>query len=143
MKKDELIDVVKAFVSENKELDLYLIGTSNLLLQGADVVPKDIDFIVSASTVKVVSNKYGSKVNKNDTGYIETELDYMGNEIHLVSSEGNPLREDDIHNHSTIINLQGYDIRGLSLESEKSFYQKAGREKDKNKVKIIDNLLAL
>ncbi len=141
MNKDTYISILTKFLEENDDVKLYLLGSGNLLLQGINVLPNDIDLITDKYSVKKLSEKYKTNLAVNEVGYVETEIPYDGSEVHIVSNDNNPLRPSGLKANSTSINTNDLLIYGLTLESERLAYQKMGRPKDNNKVELINNLL--
>jgi len=141
MNRNTYEKILTKFLEENKDLELYLIGTGNLLLQGIDVSPNDIDLIADMSTVEKLSGKYKTKLIINEAGYIETEILYDSSEIHIVSNNNNPLRPNNLKTNSKNINVNGLLVCGLSLESEKLAYQEMSRPKDIIKIELINKFL--
>ena len=141
MNKDTYINILTKFLEENDSVELYLLGSGNLLLQGINVLPNDIDLITDKNSVKKLSEKYKTNLAVNEVGYVETEIPYNGSEVHIVSNDNNPLRPSDLKANSTSINTNDLLIYGLTLESERLAYQEMGRPKDNDKVELINNLL--
>lgn len=141
MKNEKYLSCLKSFVSENSDLSLYLLGTGNLMIQGVDIMPNDIDFLVNRSTIKKISDRYKSKLHKNITGYWETEFNFRNMDIHLVTSEGNPVRQYDPSENSVIKRVGDVDVSCIRLETEKNAYIEMNRPKDINKVELINKAL--
>lgn len=138
MTREVFIKTLRKFLNDNNHYPIYLIGTGNLMLQGIDVLPSDIDFIASKSVVIELANRYNTAPKENRSGYIECEFTIDGIEVHMVSNDNNPLRPGDLEGESIHIPIQGLCLKGLTLESERKAYTQMGREKDKNKVDLIN-----
>lgn len=116
-----------------------LIGTSNIMMQGGNVYPDDVDFLTDDENIQKISKIFSSKI-VNDSGYRETEIQLANHDVHFVSASTNPLRNDDL---SGIIRVDkwGIEIPCMTLESELSFYKKIDSGKAKKKVKMIEDLI--
>lgn len=122
-------------LNQLKEIDFATIGSTNMKLQGIDVVPNDVDFLTDDVNIEKVAKIFSSKIS-NDNGYKETEFKIDNIDIHFVSSSSNSLRVYDCHK-VILIDVWGLQIPVMPLELELEFYRKFNTKKAQNKVKLI------
>lgn len=135
-------EVLPILLSRLKGIDWALIGTFNLYLQGISVDPNDVDILTTAKDIKKIARVFGSSVF-NEHGYDETETALDGIAVHAVTIDGNPLRgHQSLTNDKIYLDIDNLKVPCMSPESELKFYRQAGREKDKLKVKLIEEALS-
>lgn len=114
-------------------------GSFNLYLRGADIIPHDLDFITNDEGLKNVASFYNSKIG-NDFGCLETEFEIDGVEVHFVSNNS-----EHFKNNSDVqiewIKREDLNIPCRPLQSELEAYKNLTGEKYKNKVKMIEDLI--
>jgi len=132
--------VFKFILEKLSGLNFALIGTTNIMLQGGEIIPNDIDFLTDEKNIKGIARTLKSKIS-DDNGYKETEYLLGSYKIHFVSASGNPLRDDNLR-EKIYINRWGMKIPCMTLGSELKFYRKINSEKAKSKVKIIRSAIA-
>lgn len=123
-----------------KGIKFALIGSFNLSLQGVQIEPHDLDILTDDEGIAEISKIFSSKIFAENE-YKETEFKIGDTEVHVVSSQKNPLRPDDLEKFIIEVDNDGLKIPCASLESEMSFYERSGRAKDLGKVKLIEDYL--
>lgn len=139
MTKNEILATVDSLIPRMAAVDFVLIGTCNLYIQGiVELVPNDFDILTNDEGIRQISEVFGSEIFVDgEPGYLETQFDLNGIEIHCVSTLKNPLRPDDIPANTVITEFEGRRVPCLSLESEYEAYSQMGRDKDKRKLELI------
>ena len=142
MTKQEILNTIDKLLPQMPKIDFALLGTCNLYIQGiTELVPNDFDLMTNYEGIRKIGKTFDSEVFVDgEPGYIETEFDLDGIEIHFVSTDKNPLRPDNFQDFTTIISFEGREVPCLTLESEYEAYSKMGRDKDKLKLKQIEEL---
>lgn len=133
--------ILKSVVSKISDAKFALLGTLNLKLQGIGVNPTDIDFLTDDGGIEKVSQIFNSKISKNETGYLETIFEIDGIEVHFVSNSQNPVRPVNFMDYTILIEKDGIKILAMSLESELKAYHKMKRDKDVEKIKLLEEKL--
>lgn len=132
--------VLKKILDDLDGLNFCVLGSFNLYLQGADIIPHDLDFITNDESLRKVSNIYNSKIT-NEFGYLETEFQIDNVGVHFVSNNNNdPFKTDD-NNQVAWIKKENLNIPCRPLQLELEAYKKMTGEKYKAKVKIIEDLI--
>ncbi len=137
---ENFFSVLKKVLKDLNRVNFCVLGSFNLYLHGADIIPHDLDFITDDESLKKVASLYNSKIT-NEFGYLETEFEIDNVGVHFVSNNNNePFMTND-NNQFEWINRENLDIPCRSLQSELEAYKKMTGEKYKNKVKIIEDLI--
>ena len=138
----KLIDVLNKITQRMNKTNVQwaLVGTTNHLLQGMDVRPKDIDIIISHSDLEKIKkafsdfdfqigefpNKEAQKMSfKIDDFDIEICADYPHGKYHKKRCE---------KESSKLLDLGKLNIPVFTLESEIACYQLAGRFEKAEKI---------
>lgn len=141
MNEEVIYKTLKELLPKLEGLNFGMLGTGNLLLQGIKgLSPNDLDFLTLDTDLKKISELFDSSVT-NDSGYLETEFEFMGQEIHFVSAENNLVREVDFNKDVIQVEVRDIFVPCVKLESEVEAYRKMGREKDVNKVELVEAFL--
>jgi len=139
---EKFLKVLKILLKKLGGIDFALLGTFNLSLQGIKIIPGDLDLLTDDEGIEKISQIFKSTVVKEkEVGYKETQFQIKGIEVHVVSNKKNPLRPQNFKKHLVWIEKEGLKIPCMSLESELSFYRQARREKDRGKVRLIQERL--
>jgi hypothetical protein len=141
MNDQELAKTLQLIKDKISGIDYALIGTLNLKFQGLPVIPKDIDFLTDNEGVKKVSQIFQTEIS-DDNRCLESSFNLNGIEIHFVSNDFNPVRPPDFRGHMLIVKKYNLEIPCMSLDSELAAYKKMGREKDKDKIKLLEEKIA-
>lgn len=143
MTRSEISNVIDILLPQMPAIDFALIGTCNLYIQGiTELVPNDFDLITNDEGVKEISRVFDSEIfTDGEPGYLETQFELNGIEIHFVSTDNNPLRPNNFQNFVKTIEFEGKKVPCLTLESEYEAYSKMNREKDKRKLELIRAVL--
>lgn len=142
--QNNFFSALKILIERLKGVDFALIGTFNLSIQGIDVSPNDLDILTDEAGIYKIGEIFdGPIVQANSGPWKETEFIIGDVEVQATSTQNNPLRPMDYKKHIISIEKEGIQIPCMSLESELDFYKKAGREKDKLKVGLIESRLKL
>ena len=134
-------EILKLVVSKIPDIKFALLGTLNLRLQGIGVNPTDIDFLTDDEGIEKASQIFNSKVSKNEIGYLETIFEINGIEVHFVSDSQNPVRPSNFMDYAVLIEKNGVKIPFMSLGAELEAYRKMNRDKDKEKIKLLEEKL--
>ncbi len=130
--------IKKAFCDLNKKGNFVLFSSANLWLQGIDIKPSDIDILSDDGGVNNAAIFFGSKVEKNEQfGYLETEIEIDGEEVHIVSNSNDPLKVKMMI-ETVEQDVLGETIRCATLQYELKFYKKIDRDKDKKKIILLE-----
>lgn len=122
------------------DIDYVLIGSLNLKLQGLATEPKDVDFLTTDSGVYTVSKLFKSQIT-SEHEYLETEFFIDGVEIHFTSCTTNEMRPLDFMRYVVMLKKYGHSIPCMSLRSELDAYRNMNRERDKEKIAMIEEKL--
>jgi predicted nucleotidyltransferase len=134
-------EILKLLISKISDINFVLLGSLNLRLQGIEINPSDIDFLTDNEGIKKISQIFNSKILKTDIGYLETIFEIDGIGIHFVANISNPVRPANFMDHTVLIEKNGIKIPCTSLEAELEAYRKMNRDKDKEKIKLIEEYL--
>lgn len=122
-------------------IDCALLGSLNLQFQGVKTNPQDVDFLTNDKGTHVVSEIFNSPITR-EHGYLETQFYIEDIEVHFTSNTPNNIRSDNFMKETVIIEKFGIPIRCMSLESELEAYQKMNREKDQEKIVLLEAKLS-
>jgi len=140
---DHLIGkILKELMPKLDKINFAVLGTLNLYFQGIDVAPRDIDFLTNNKGIEKISSIFDCSVTKKE-GYLETKFEVDGIEIHFVSNESNPIRPLNFMKYVLAIEKYGIKIPCMSLKSELTAYREMERDKDKEKIKALEEKLDL
>ena len=111
--------------------DIIIFGSSVLIAHGINIVNNDIDVIVKPEKLDLYLKTRGIQLNRNESyNYInKIELYYA---LDIINKTYN-----QINSNADIID--GYTF--INLSDLKLLYMKLGRNKDKEKIVIINSLL--
>ncbi|MFZ2310820.1 MAG: hypothetical protein WAW11_04745 [Patescibacteria group bacterium] len=124
-----------------------VIGSTNLALQGVDIVPRDMDIISTMDVlpkIKSIFPKYevaeieerGSAISGS---YWRVVIHINDIEIEVLGEKDNGIYADRLLAGQKIdVVLDGASISCLALESELQAYKETGRQ---NRVDLIENFL--
>lgn len=131
-------DLLEKLVSVN----FCFVGSYNLFLQGIEIVPHDIDLLTDDEGIDKISFIYDAPVKKEEgREYKEVEFFVDGIKIHVVSNQGSILLPESFDNEVILVEKNKLKIPCISLSAELLFYKKCNREKDKQKVELIEKFL--
>lgn len=142
--QNNFFSALKILIERLKDVDFALIGTFNLSIQGIDMSPNDLDILTEEAGIYKIGEIFDSPIVQANSGPWKEVGFMIGDvEVQATSVADNPLRPMDFKKHIILIEKEGVQIPCMSLESELDFYKKAGREKDKLKVGLIESRLKL
>jgi len=124
-----------------------IIGSTNLVLQGVDIIPRDIDIISTMDVlpkIKSIFPEYGvAEIEERESAtsgsYWRVVMHINDIEIEVLGEKENGIYADRLlAGHKIDITLDGVKISCLALESELQAYRDTGRQ---NRVDLIENFL--
>jgi len=130
-----------------------LIWSANLAVHGIEINPKDIDVLTDSkeiTKIKSVLKEYEKKLfSYGEKGLFKSYLaEYKINKIKVeimadfeVKRKNKWISLSDRLNNLNIIKLNGVEIPVSSLDEQLKGYKKLGRDKDKLKIKLIEDFL--
>ncbi|MFP4116793.1 MAG: nucleotidyltransferase domain-containing protein [Candidatus Aenigmatarchaeota archaeon] len=134
---------------DGRDLNWAVVGSTNMVLQGIDLEPDDLDISTSYEGIKKVQNTFKEYVDKDikrreasekgKPDYYEMKLNVEGVEAHVLGGA-----EDDIYyskvdsGRAIPVELNGYRVPCLELKAEKEACLGTKREE---KAKIIEDFL--
>jgi len=132
-------------LSSEQSLKWAIVGSCNLLLQGIDITPNDIDIITTEDGIEKIYNN----LKKFALGKIEfshqlkfpsqkADFNIDGIDIEVIGEEKNKGAYVNDRLKIEYIVLKNSKIPVASLKSEKNAYNKLGREE---RVKLIDQII--
>ena len=153
--KKEIENALAILARKLKGIKWVLVGSANLAVQGINVTAHDIDVLVHERDVGMIDNvlsdfivekmKYDEKIPfKGWIGKYKIE----GVEIEIMCDLKFLFRgkwEDNLKNrleNVKYVKIAGVDIPVGSLEEQLKGYKKLNREKDKEKIKKIEEKLS-
>lgn len=124
-----------------------VVGSTNLALQGLDIIPRDIDIITTIDSLPKIKNIFGEfdvaemeeKQSATSGSYWRVVLNINNIEIEVLGE-----KEQGVYAHRLLaghkkdILLDDVNIPCLELKSELQAYQETGRQ---NKVELIESFL--
>ena len=139
---------------QNKKFNFVIVGSTNLLIQDITIEAHDIDIVttkkdafkmcsllkqyeiqeMSYSSTKEFRSWFG-KLNVN--GLV---IEIMA-ELEFRDKNNNWIKSESLKNKQ-YIDYQGFKVPVKSLEGEKEFYQQINRDRDKEKIILIDEKLS-
>lgn len=126
-----------------------VIGSTNLALQGVDIVPRDMDIISTMDAlpkIKSIFPEYEvaeTEERKSATSgsYWRVAMHINDIEIEVLGEKENGIYADRLlAGHKIDVALDGVNISCLALESELQAYRDTGRQ---NRVDLIEKFLLL
>jgi len=153
MISDELLEAIKILTIKLKGVRWTLIGSANLAVHGIEINPKDIDVLTDSkeiTKIKSVLKEYEKKLfSYGEKGLFKSYLaEYKINKIKVeimadfeVKRKNKWISLSDRLNNLNIIKLNGVEIPVSSLDEQLKGYKKLGRDKDKLKIKLIEDFL--
>lgn len=133
---------IEALLDKLRGIKFCFIGSANLLLQGLQVEPHDLDLLTDDEGIMAIANIFGTSVrNYEGFQYKETKFSIDNTEVHVVSNNNNPLRPKEFGKETIFVNKNGLNIPCMNLQSELEFYRRVNRDKDKQKVLLIKDFL--
>jgi len=132
------------------EDDYFLIGSSALILSGVDLTSEtDIDILTSSKNAEILKVKWGTKLRENyqpadsslfrsnfarfDFGSMDIEV--MGGLLVKKGDSWNPVIIKDY----LLLEDNGLSIKIPTLEEQKRILEFFGRDKDKEKLNLINS----
>lgn len=134
--EEQSLKVVSDLLEKLITVNFCFVGTYNLLLQGINISPNDIDLLTNDEGIDKISFIFDAVVKKNEVEFL---LD--GIEIHVVSNQGSMLLPENFDNEVILVEKNKLKIPCISLSAELLFYKNCHREKDKRKVQLIEEFL--
>ena len=143
MKEEDIYKLLKFIVQrlEGIDLDWRLDGSVNLLVQGIDLQPNDLDIATNDKGLEVFSSQFDEFISEEKLG-----MKFQGRslllEINGLEVEINSYEDDDLRKLNRIEYLSWKDLilPVLHLKEAEKFYKKIEREK---KVKMIVDKLKI
>ena len=153
MISDELLEAIKILTIKLKGVRLTLIVSANLAVHGIEINPKDIYVLTDSkeiTKIKSVLKEYEKKLfSYGEKGLFKSYLaEYKINKIKVeimadfeVKRKNKWISLSDRLNNLNIIKLNVVEIPVSSLDEQLKGYKKLGRDKDKLKIKLIEDFL--
>ncbi len=132
-----MFDTLVKILDKTEDLRVALTGTYNLELQGVDIKSRDLDFVTDMTGIKKIARIFDSKITKSNFGSYETEFLVEDIEVHLITQDGNKLRQNQLENDLVYVEKNGINIPSVSLAAELNFYRECRRDKDEGKIELI------
>ena len=143
MKEEEIYNLLKLIIRrlEGVNLDWRLDGSANLLVQGIDLKPNDLDIATNDKGLDIFYSQFNKFVVENRSGEKfegrTVVLEINGKEVEINSYEDSQLEKLDC---VKFLNWKDLIIPTLPLEEAKKFYERINREE---KVKILTDKLKI
>ena len=144
MTKDELYEVLKIILEKigDERLNWRLEGSVNLLVQGMELSPKDLDIAVDEPAKNVFQEKLAEYfVDEKMDNIKGADVLKTGYEINGMEVETLLQRNDtglDMLDKVEVITWRGLQLPIILLQQAKVFYERTGR---REKVDLIDKFL--
>ena len=143
--KEVIILVAKKFKKVN--IKWALIGSTNLTLQGVDILPHDLDIVVESNNLRKIKkifeefklSEFKETIPMTDKPVWEMRLNIMGVDVQIFGEKSDGIYVSRLlANKLTYVELENIEIPCFSLEAEIEVYSETNRN---NKVKLIKNFL--
>ncbi|MBT3394557.1 MAG: GNAT family N-acetyltransferase [Waddliaceae bacterium] len=144
---------LKILVEKLKEINWVLIGSASLTLHGIDIEPNDLDIKTDVDGAKKAnellkefvispvkyseSNMFGSYLGKFKIEGVDVEV--MGDLEYNVAGEWVSFKH--AHNLNTFVEIDDFKVPVPYLEDITEAYKVLGREKDVDKIRMIEKKL--
>lgn len=149
MLNQNFIDTLKLVANRltNNGFIWAVIGSTNLALQGVDIVPRDMDIISTMDVLPKIKSIFPEyevaemeeRVSATSGSYWRVVMHINDIEIEVLGEKENGIYADRLLAGQKIdIALDGVNISCLALESELQAYRDTGRQ---NRVDLIENFL--
>lgn len=124
-----------------------VIGSTNLALQGVDIVPRDMDIISTMDVLPKIKSIFPEyevaemeeRVSATSGSYWRVVMHINDIEIEVLGEKENGIYADRLlAGHKVDVTIDGVNISCLALESELQAYRDTGRQ---NRVDLIENFL--
>jgi len=133
------------------DIQWAVIGSSNLMLQGMNIIPNDLDLIVQWNNMEVVRSKFApydpSEIQKlNPLGKIDTEKLEITFNIDTVQVQvigeisGGVYERKLVDKQLKMVQLDEVEVPCFSLSAEAQAYSETGRETKAVKVREYMNI---
>jgi len=143
--KEVIILVAKKFKKVN--IKWALIGSTNLTLQGVDILPHDLDIVVESNNLRKIKkifeefkpSEFKETIPMTDKPAWEMRLNIMGVDVQIFGEKNNGIYVSKLlANKLTYVGLENIEIPCFSLEAEMEAYSEKNRN---DKVELIRNFL--
>ena len=143
--KEIIILVAKKLKKVN--IKWALIGSTNLTLQGVNILPHDLDIVVESNSLRKVKkifeefrlSEFKETIPMTDKPAWEMRLNIMGVDVQIFGEKNNGIYVSRLLANKLIyVGLENIEIPCFSLEAEMEAYSETNRN---DKVKLIKNFL--
>ena len=151
MLNQNLVDTLKLVANRLTDNGFLwaIVGSTNLALQGIDIVPRDIDIISTMDVLPKIKSIFPEyevaeieeKHSAISGSYWRVAMHINDIEIEVLGEKENGIYADRLlAGHKIDVILDGVNISCLALESELQAYRETGRQ---NRVDLIESFLLL
>lgn len=128
--------ILAQLITKLQNIDWALIGSFNLKVQGIDINANDLDILTTNTDLEKIAEIFNSEII-GERGFKETKISLDNIEIQFIGMEDSPLRNKNSLVEKVYIEYQDLKLPCVPLKYDLEFYQKSGREKDLEKVRLI------
>ena len=143
--KEVIILVAKKF--KETKVKWALIGSTNLTLQGVDILPHDLDIVVESNNLRKIKkifeefkpSEFKETIPMTDKPAWEMRLNIMGVDVQIFGEKNNGIYVSKLLAKKLIyVELDNIEIPCFSLEAEMEAYSEKNRN---DKVELIKKFL--